>query len=64
MPKRQHRTTKRITISILPSDLSDLDGLAVRTTELGLKPNRSAAVRHVLRKHLANENDARKPPER
>jgi hypothetical protein len=48
----------RIAISVLPSDLVELDALAARLAEPGLNPNRSAAVRYALRSCLASESEA------
>lgn len=58
MPEQQTRNTIRVQISMLPSDLLDLDALAARLAEPGLEPNRSAAFRTALRGYLNAEADA------
>jgi metal-responsive CopG/Arc/MetJ family transcriptional regulator len=57
MPESQSRNTVRVMISMLPTDLAELDALAARLAEPGLSPNRSAAFRTALREYLNLEAD-------
>ena len=49
----QTRNTERVLISILPDDLHSLDAIAAEIAEPGMAPNRSAAVRELIRDRMA-----------
>lgn len=48
-PPRPGGNTVTVAVSMLPSDLAELDALASSLAEPGLPPSRSAAFRLVLR---------------
>ncbi len=59
----QNRNTLRVQVSILPSDLAELDALAARMCDPGFSPNRSAALRVALRgyfEHAAQRDQPKK----
>jgi hypothetical protein len=43
------RNVLRVQLSILPADLAALDAIAAALAEPGLAPNRSAALRYLIR---------------
>ncbi len=51
--KPHARNTERVLISLLPDDLLALDAIAAEIAEPGMVPNRSAAVREMIRDRMA-----------
>ena len=47
------RNTKMVLVSMLPDDLHSLDAIAAEIAEPGMAPNRSAAVRELIRDRMA-----------
>ena len=51
--KKQNRHTERVMVSLYPDDLRKLDEIAEKLAEPGAEPNRSHAVRYLVRNSKA-----------